>query len=320
MLFFSKKRKLTKEPVNLHVTLWTAFDHFNRFANDNHRINGIRLNSAMISSSEIDDQFVRRSKQAKVPLWFDIKGMQMRIKEVICDESHDHLEFILNRPIRCSTPTPVWFKGGNDCAKLVQIKNGVHLIFEGGPRYNVRAGESIHIRESDFEISGPLLLDFEKEKISKIQKHGMTNWYLSYVYKQKHVDEFREVIGKDANLILKIENLDGLKYISSYKPLKNTNLAAARGDLFVEVDRPHDILKATKLVLEKDPQAIVGSRMLLSVIQNQEPSCADLCELAWLYDIGYRNFLLCDELCLKEDLLGKAINVFSAFKKDYCDA
>ena len=40
-------------------------------------------------------------------------------------------------------------------------------------------------------------------------------------------------------------------------------------------------------------------------------------QLAWLYDIGYRNFMLCDELCLRGDLLGTAVNVFSAFSSSY---
>jgi len=95
---------------------------------------------------------------------------------------------------------------------------------------------------------------------------------------------------------------------------------AARGDLYVEVNQPHDILNACKLVVSKDKEAFVGSRMLLSIIQNRHgvPSAADFSELAWLYDIGYRNFLLCDELCLKENWLGAATNAFDAFRESYC--
>lgn len=313
--------------VGLHVTLWPAFPHFPKFAADD-RIQGIRLNSAMMSASEIDCNFVSESKKAKVPLWFDVKGMQMRIKEVICDHHQDHLEFILNRPVKCKTPCGVWFKGGEDCGKLLEIKDGTHFIFDGGPRNEVRAGESIHILDPNLEVGGEPLLDYELEKIDKIKSLGFTQWYLSYVYAQRHVDAFREVIGKDAELILKIENLAGLRYVSlAYDKPPNTHLAAARGDLFVEVERPHHILKATKLIIEKDPEAYVGSRMLLSVVKknpdgtiapNNIPSCADLNELAWLYDIGYRNFLLCDELCLKDSLLSTAVNVFESFRKDYC--
>lgn len=305
--------------TSFHVTLWPAFPHFPRFANDP-RLQGIRLNSAMMAASEIDGEFVRQSKATSVPLWFDIKGMQMRIKEVVCDHTQDHLEFILNRPVKCKTPCNVYFKGGEDCGRCIEIRNGTHFIFKGGPQFEVRAGESIHILDPNLVVGGPLLLGYELEKIEKIKSLGLTRWYLSYVYSQRHVDEFREMIGKNAELILKVENQAALDYVvKEYRPMPNTNLMAARGDLFVEVNQPHEILAALKLIIEKAKDAFVGSRMLLSLVKSNVPSCADLCELAWLYDIGYRNFLLCDELCLKEPMLGAAISVFEAFKDDYCE-
>ena len=312
------KPNVPPKDVTFHVTLWPAFPHFKRFADDA-RVQGIRLNSAMMKASEIDEEFKVRSKAASVPLWFDIKGMQMRIKELICGMDCDHLELRLNRPIEVKTPCIVNFKAGEDAAELIEVRDGgTHLIFKGGPAYEVRVGESIHIRHPTLKVGGPVFLDYEIEKIAKIVSLGFTRYYLSYVYDQRHVDEFRNLIGKDANLILKIENREALDWVANkYKPQPNTNLMAARGDLFVEVEYPHNILNACKLVVEKDPDAFVGSRMLLSCVTQSTPSCADFSDLAWLYDIGYRNFLLCDELCLKEDLLGRAVNVFHAFKREY---
>lgn len=313
--------KARPRAVSLHVTLWPGFDHFPKFA-VRPGIDGIRLNPAMMSASEIDGKFEHRVRRASVPLWFDVKGMQMRIKEVVKDHRHDHLEFILNRPVQVKTPCPVYFKAGEDAAKLVEIRDGTHFIFEGGPRFEVRAGESIHIRKDDVEVGGPLILDFEQEKIDRIKRLGFNRWYLSYVYRQRDVDEFREIIGPDAELILKIENQWGLNYVANeYKPTPNTRLMAARGDLYVEVPYPHQILNACKLIISKDPDAFVGSRMLLSIFTDKHgvPSCADFSELAWLYDTGFRNFLLCDELCLKDELLSGATNAFAAFKQEYCE-
>ena len=71
------------------------------------------------------------------------------------------------------------------------------------------------------------------------------------------------------------------------------------------------------MIVEKDPDAYVGSRILLSVIHSPIPSCADLSDLAWLYEIGYRRMLLCDELCLDGDLLARAVNVYDSFMEDY---
>ena len=352
---------LAKSPVNFHVTLWPAFDHFHKFAT-NPKVQGIRCNSAMMAASEIDDQFQLAVSKATVPLWFDIKGMQLRIKEIVCGTDCDHLEFRLNRPIECNLPAVVWFKAGEDAAQLVEIRDGNHLIFKGGPKYEVRVGESIHIRNPELQVLGKTFLDFEVEKIEKVKSFGFTKWYLSYVYEQRHIDEFRELIGSDAELILKIENKEGLNFIAKkYKPMPNTRLMAARGDLFIEIDKPHEILEACRLIIKKDPTAFVGSRMLLSLNEDKRdetleelkiiwdkpevgsivsgpigqrihnmivrkskpkkynpiPSCSDLFELAGLYEMGYRNFLLCDELCLKDHMLSAATNVFEAFRKSY---
>ena len=173
----------------------------------------------------------------------------------------------------------------------------------------MRAGESIHIRHPSLRVGGPPLLKTELDKIDRIRHLGF-NWYLSYVYDQKHVDTFREVVGDDVDVVLKIENMAGLKFAASYRPAPRTRLLAARGDLFVEVPRPHDIVAACRGIINVDHNAMAGSRMLLSLITQDVPNCADLCEVAWLYEIGYNSFLLCDELCLKEELLGKAVNVF----------
>ena len=49
----------------------------------------------------------------------------------------------------------------------------------------------------------------------------------------------------------------------------------------------------------------------------QVESCADFSKLAWLAEIGYKRFLLCNELCLHKDLLNTAINAFRAFEHAY---
>ncbi len=297
------------------VTLWPTFPHFKRFAFDP-RVNAIRLNSAMSKDETMEkDLKVNQDYVGHCPLYFDVKGRQLRIKEVY--DNKDHLEFKLTRPIKVDTPTTVLFKAGEDYALLKEIKNGNHLIFEGGPKYLVYPGESIHIRDPNLEVGGKLFLDYEVERIAKARKYGFDRFFLSYVESQKDIDEFREYVG-DSEIFAKIENLKGLKYVANeFVKKDNLYLLAARGDLYVEVERPHHIVEATKLIINKDPEAGVGSRLLLSLVNNPVPSCSDLSELAWLYDIGYRKMMLCDELCLKNELLGRAVNVFDSFKEDY---
>lgn len=300
--------------TELLVTLWPSFPHFPRFINDS-RINGIRLNSAMMSNSELEKELEIISKTSTNPLFFDVKGRQPRVVEVI--PNRDHLELILNHPIEVAAPCVVLFKAGADFAILDHLEDhGQKLVFQGGPKYKVNPGESLHIRDTSFKIKGDLFTTSEIKKIEKVKAAGFKKYFLSYVESERDVDQFFELVGKDCEIWLKIENIPGLKYVSEFKKQDNLVLVAARGDLFVELAKPHHMIQALRLIIEKDPLACVGSRILLSVIDTPVPSCADLLEIAWLYDIGYRRMMLCDELCLKENLLATAVNVFDGIKND----
>ena len=303
--------------LKLSVTLWPSFPHFDQFAYDD-RINCIRLNSAMMSTTELDEELVKLSRsKIKTPLYYDIKGRQLRITEVVPND--DHLIIRINHPISVDTPTPVLFKAGADVALLHHVtEDGRRLEFLGGPKFMVKDGESFHIRDKSLQVSGDQFAPVELEKIEKCLKAGFKHWFLSYVETQEDVDEFIKLVGKDAKVVLKIENQKGLDYVrNTFNKTPNISLCLARGDMYVELEKPHEILAATKLIIDKDPNAVVGSRLILSVINEPVPSCADFSELAWLADIGYKNFMLCDELCLKGNLLNTAVNVFTAFNNCY---
>jgi len=168
------------------------------------------------------------------------------------------------------------------------------------------------------QVTGPQFTEVELEKIAMVRQAGFRRYFLSYVESQRDVDEFASLVGSDAEIWLKIENQKGLDYVArEFKKRPNLVLVAARGDLYVEIERPHEILAALKLIIEKDPEACVGSRILLSVVHDSVPSCADFLELAWLSDIGYRRMMLCDELCLDEDMLATAINAYDSFRQSY---
>ncbi len=334
------------------VTLLPSFPHFRKFAGDS-RLGGIRLNSAMLTNFDLDKELALIPKDVRVPLYFDVKGRQLRVTKV--HPNQKFLDFELNHPINVPLPSPILFKGGEDGAFLVRLSDDDlgNLAAEGGapvdpehwyrrlavahgPKYLVHPGESIHIRDAGLRVGGNQFVAAELGKIEQVKKFGLTRWFLSYVQSQKDVDEFLELVGKDAEIVLKIESKAGLEYVArEFTKRDNVRLCAAKGDLYVELDQPHDILAAQKLIIAKDPQAIAGSRMMLSVINkvprivdgtklikwsietNEVPSNADFEQLAWLYEIGYRSFMLCDELCLRDNLLSVAVNALNAFKQHY---
>jgi pyruvate kinase len=270
----------------------------------------------MIHAHELDADLAKANAvKDPVPLYFDIKGRQLRVTHVY--DNKQRLELDLNHQIEVETPTMVLFKGGNEPALLEHIKDGTHLYFRGGPAHMVYAGESMHIRHPSLQVKGNLFTPVEIEKIKKANAAGFSRYCLSYTQSQRDVDEFREHIG-DSHVILKIEDKRGLEYVEREWHLqKNTSLMAACGDLYVEVDRPHNMMAALDLIIKKDPSAMAGSRMLLSLMRAPVPDLADFLQLSWLYDHGYRQLLLCDEICLKEELLARAVNAVESFSETY---
>ena len=307
---------------DLLVTMCPSFPHFNRFAHDG-RVAGIRFNSAMISLNELDKELTHLVRApTSTPIYYDVKSRQMRILEV--GNKDGNLVLTINHPIAVKTPCVVLFKAGADVALLDHIEgNGRVLVFNGGPEYKLVAGESLHIRDATFRnLRGEtkednVFTELERQKIEKVKQAGINRWFLSYVEKQSDVDILQEMVGKDAEIWLKIESPAGLEYVnSSFQKRDNLVLVAARGDLFVELDKPHQMIQALRQIIQKDPRACVGSRLLLSIVNSPVPSCADLLEIAWLNDIGYRRMMLCDEICLKGDLLASAVSAFDGTKRD----
>jgi len=302
--------------LDLLATLWPSFPHYERFMSDS-RLSGIRLNSAMMSNPELDKELevIEGFKnRLKVDLYFDVKARQPRVVEVI--PNADYLDLRLNHPVEVLTPSVVIFKGGVDHAVLDHLEEGGRrLVFQGGPRYKVKAGESLYLRDPGLRILGDLFIPEEVTKIEKCRKAGFKKWFLSYVEEERDIDQFLELAGQDSEVWLKIESMRGLEYVARhFRKRENVVLVAARGDLYVEIDRPHNIAAALRLIVKADPEACVASRLLLSVVDGPVPSCADFLELQWLYDVGYRRMMLCDELCLKGDLLATAVNAFQSFK------
>lgn len=303
--------------MNLHITCVPSDPHFGEFCSDPN-VAGIRMNGLLFKNSNLSEELAKVPTRASVPLWFDAKGRQLRVEEAIYHT--DHLELVMNHKITgLSLPHPIIFKAGEDWAMVESIdEKRLVLRADGYPKYRVKPGDSVHFRNMRMTIDGPLFTEDEKNKIQQAVKYGAKNWYLSYVESRYDVDEFRELIGPESNLILKIENKKGLQFVARQVDWKNaharTNLACARGDLYVEVDKPHEIVAAQRLIIERDPDAMVGSRMLLSLFANNVPSCSDINELALLKSMGYKNFLLCDDLCKKGSALHRAVDTFVALK------
>jgi hypothetical protein len=217
---------MAAEDLELWVTLCPTFGHYPRFVGDD-RIKLIRINSAMLEVDELTGELeTEKAVGGTVPRWFDVKGRQLRVKESIVFK--DHLEVVLNHPIEVQTPTWALFKAGEDPVMLAEVRDGVRLIFDGGPKFNVRPGESLHIRHPSLTVGGDVFTDFELKKIELAKSFGFRDFFLSYVQQQSDIDQLRELIGKDARIIAKIEDKKGLEFAAkSFKKQPGVSLMAA---------------------------------------------------------------------------------------------
>ena len=114
-----------------------------------------------------------------------------------------------------------------------------------------------------------------------------------------------------AEIMLKIETQQGLDYARKYGASQG-RLIAARGDLYVEVLRPHRIVGALRDIIAADPEAVVASRLFQSLVEHPVPNCADIGDVAFLLEIGFRTFLFGDAICFDGHTVMEALNLLQA--------
>lgn len=269
------------------------------------RIKGFRINNVTLDTKIIEEELTASKLSIKnAPLYLDIKGREICIRDV--HHYPSKTEVTLTHKVTVDTPTEV-------CTKLLASKReykGVPLLDIKGDNCLIlppsldapsfRVGHYVYF-SAPFRIDGPIFTDEDLFSIEKAKALGFRHFILSYVESAADVALFKEKIGNAEEILLKIESKPGLRYLETeFKKEEGFSLMAGRADLFVEYGNNAEILKATKLLIEKDPSAIVGSRMLWSLREKDEALwCSDLSDLAWLHDIGYRRFMLADSFFLQ---------------------
>ena len=277
-----------------------------------HRLTGgFRLNTVMPLKDGPREALERLTKFGQ-PLWVDLKGRQLR---VVGAAMPPYTEIRLSHRIRVHTPVDAFFSDGNERVRVVAV-DGDRILLEDGPRRLIGPGESVNIVHPSLEIEGTLT-DTDRAYLAAMKEMGLTKVMLSYVESPEDVAEVKSLL-PDAEVLLKIESLRGLDFAKKHD-VSHGHLIAARGDLYVELPRPHRIIPALKAIIGADPQAIVASRILDSLAWTPVPVSADISDVALLLEIGYRTFMLGDQVCLKRDTVMEALNLLEAIAKEHKD-
>jgi pyruvate kinase len=265
---------------------------------------GLRLNTVM-PLKESPAEVLERLAGLGRPLWVDLKGRQLR---VVGAAIPPYTEVHLSHPIHVRTPVDAYFSDGRERVRVAAVA-GSRLILEDGPHRLIGPGESVNIVDPSLRVEGTLT-ETDLVYLAAMKELGLRRVMLSYAEQPSDVEEVQAHL-PDAEVILKIENRRGLAYARAHKATYG-RLMAARGDLYVEVSRPHRIVGALRDIVAADPDAIVASRIFDSLAHNPVPESADIGDVAFLLSLGYRTFMLGDVTCFHRDTVLEALNLLEA--------
>jgi len=174
----------------------------------------------------------------------------------------------------------------------------------------VGEGEPVNILDPSLRIEGTLT-DGDREYVEAARRLGLHDFMLSFVEGREDVEELLR-LDPEANVIAKIESRKGLDFVRGDYPAlrEKVVLMAARDDLFVNLGpAKEEMLEALELLVAADPDAIAASRLLCSLEESGQVAAEDLSDLWLLLKLGYRNFMLSDGLCFREEAFRAAAGV-----------
>lgn len=222
-------------------------------------------------------------------LWIDIKGRQLRVTKW-ADPLYECIE--LSHKVQVLYPAKVYFRNG-DRVNITHIRDGNKLFVDPLPRYALGAGQSVNIIAKDIEIEG-YLTEKDKLYLKACKNKDIDNIMASFVEQYEDLSEILMIL-PNAKIVSKIESLKGIDFISKYNVVPN--LMAARDDLYLQAGEGYNVIRLLKTIISKDSDAICGSRIFLSLEKRKTPDLADFTDLELMYKIGYRKFMLCDNIC-----------------------
>ena len=253
-------------------------------------ISEVRYNTGGLSpyNPEVTIQKLKElAEKYNKKLWIDLKGRQLRVAKW-ADPKYECIT--LNHKIKVTPPATILLRNGEGC-NITHIINGNQVYVDPLPRHAVGAGQSVNIIASDLKIDGYLTIK-DMEYLEICNKLGVNNFMASFVEDFNDIADILKM-APNANIVLKIESKKGMELVNSYIP--GASLMAARDDLYIQTGL--DMMKHLKTIIEKDKNAICASRIFMSLEHNDTPDFCDYEDLEYMYSLGYRRFMLCDNVC-----------------------
>ncbi|MBU1180362.1 hypothetical protein KJ885_05440 [Patescibacteria group bacterium] len=263
-------------------------------------VGGVRYNTGAkspFSPKETLERVLALTTEYGKKLWVDLKGRQLRITHWAVPRSG---EIRLNHKVEFEPPARVYFRG-DEYSELKFVRDNV-IYVDPQPRHAVGEGQAINIIGDNVSVVG-YSTEQDLEYIAAACELGIFNFMLSFVESVDDAVEVWEAIKKsegdceDCELVLKIESQKGLELIRKTEliPLRTCRLMAARDDLLINLDDDWNLLDdAQRLLISRDPNAILASRIFSGLEKNGMATLEDAVDLWRAQEMGYRHFMLSD--------------------------
>ena len=243
----------------------------------------------------------------KKPFWVDLEGRQIRVGRW---NPYSRGAVTLNRDFTIELPAMIHFRRAGWFNVLNALAKERKIFFKPQKtrqEYYLGESQSVNIVAKNFEVQGGYLAGPDFEYIKAACELGISRFMLSFVESSSDISEFYRAywaqgVGRalpPAQLILKIESQKGVKFVRklSKKKLQKFHLMAARDDLFLSfMEKPIEVLNGLKLIVKKDPEAVLASRIMSGLERDGELSLGDMEDIVLMSQFGYKHFMLSDGL------------------------
>jgi pyruvate kinase len=178
---------------------------------------------------------------------------------------------------------------------IVREANGATVVAEvvrGGVLFS-RKG--VNVPETTLSLSGPTEKDLDD--VSFALSQGVDYIAVSFVQTADDIRKLKSIVGNQAKIIAKIESAVALKNIDAIIQ-ESDAIMIARGDLGVEIPLERVPFVQKHLIKQSiwhKTGTIVATQMLLSMVENPEPTRAEVSDIANAILDGADAVMLSDE-------------------------
>lgn len=259
-------------------------------------VNCFRINSAHITIPDLKTAIKNiRKVTEKIPIMVDTKGPEIRTtdikkeikiiknQKIIISNNPKENEFKVNYHLfikKIKLNSEILIEDGTIILKVIKKQKDKLICISKNDGF-IKNKKSVNVPNNNFNL--PSLNQRDKEFIKLAKKENIDFIAHSFVRNKKDLLAIKKILGKSkCKIISKIENNEGIKNIDEI--IQNSyGIMVARGDLGVELPLekiPKIQKELIKKCIEKKKIVITATQMLHSMIENPQPTRAEVSDVA----------------------------------------